>query len=169
VTRALGLVVLLLLCGCGSVARVNTGTAPSPSVSAPPSVVASSTPSPTPAPPGTRLTVTGAIAGAVSGASAFGDCGRTANGAGADLRFQLNGQAFSLSITLSGFHGAGTYSLPPERVSLHTLVIGPTSRFFGSTSGTVTTVADGGSGTVDSTMTGDNGTVHVSGTWSCAS
>lgn len=166
--RVLGVAAMLLACACGSVPRVSTATAPSPTVSAAASAVTSATPTPTPT-PGTRLAISGAVTGAVTGATAFGQCGRTSNGAGADLRFQLNGQAFSLSLTLSGFHGAGSYSLPPERASLHTLVIGPASQFFGSTSGTVTTAGDGSSGTVDSTMTGDSGTVHVSGTWSCAS
>ncbi len=163
------LAALLLVSGCGSAARVVSGTAPSPGASAP---TATATPSPTPTPspsPGTRLTISGALNGAVSGASPFGQCGKTANGDGADLRFQLNGQNYSLSIALASYHGPGSYPLPPDRVSLHTVAIGPGSQFFGSTSGTVSVAGGDSSGAIDSTMTGDNGSVHVTGTWSCAS
>lgn len=166
---AIAVLGLLAATGCGSAARVVSGTAPSPGVSAP---TATSTPAATPSPsptPGTRLSISGAVSGAVTGASPFGQCGKTANGDGADLRFQLNGQAYSLSIVVAGYHGPGSYSLPPERVSLHTLAIGPGSQFFGSTSGTVTVGAGDSSGTIEATMTGDNGTVHVTGAWSCAS
>lgn len=109
------------------------------------------------------------MSGTVNGATAFGQCGRTANGGGGDLRFQLNGQAYSLSITLASYHGPGSYSLPPDRISLHTVGIGPGSQFFGSTSGTVTVAGGDNSGTVDANLTGDSGTVHVTGAWSCAS
>ncbi len=161
-----GLLAAATMLACGSAPRTISGGANGPS--APPSVVATPTPSPSPT-PGTRLAITGAMADDVNGASPYGQCGKTSNGDGADLRFQLNGQAFSLSIALASYHGAGSYSLPPDRASLHTVTIGPGSRFFGSTSGTVTVAAGDSSGTIDATLTGDNGTVHVAGTWSCAS
>ena len=170
-TRGLAAVglVLLLTTACGSAARVISGAAPSPGVSAPPSVASTPTPRPTPAPAGTRLRISGTLSGTVNGASAFGQCGRTANGEGGDLRFQFNGQAYSLSITVAAYHGPGSYPLPPDRVSLHTLGIGPGSQFFGSTSGAVTVAAGDASGSVDANLTGDSGTVHVTGTWSCTS
>jgi hypothetical protein len=159
----------VLTMACGSMARVTSATSPSPGVSAPPSVASTPTPTPTSTPAGTRLTITGSINGSVNGATAFGQCGRAANGEGGDLRFQFNGLAYSLSITVAAYHGPGSYPLPPDRVSLHTLGIGPGSQFFGSTSGTVTVSAGDSSGTVDAQLTGDNGAVHVTGTWSCAS
>ena len=169
ILATLGAAALLLAAGCGSAARVLSGTGPSPGASAP---TATSTPTATPTPsptPGTRLTITGAVTGAVNGASPFGQCGKTANGDGADLRFQLNGQSFSLSIALASYHGPGSYPLPPDRASLHTVAIGPGSQFFGSTSGTVTVAGGDSSGSIDATLTGDNGSVHVAGSWSCAS
>lgn len=156
---------LLVAAGCGSVGR-QAATTTSPTTSVPPSVAVSATPTPSPT-PGTRISVTGAVAGSVSGATAAGDCGRTASGGGADLRFQLNGQAYALSIELLSYHGPGTYPLPPDRVSLHTLTIGSGSQFFGSQSGTVTVAPGDRSGTLDASLAGNQGTVHVTGTWSC--
>ena len=169
-SRAAALVAVLLLAGCGSVARVGAAASPSSAASAPPSVAASPAPtaSPTPAAPATRLTITGAVSGTVTGASAAGACGRTPNGDGADLRFQLNGQAYALSVELGSYHGPGTYPLPPDRVSLHTLTMGPAAQFFGSQSGTVTVTAGDASGTVDAALAGNGGDVHVTGSWSCA-
>lgn len=159
------MVAVLLLTGCGSVARVQSAASPSAGVSASPSITATATPAPT---PGTRLSVTGTVSGSVAGAAPAGACGRTPNGDGADLRFQLNGQAFSLSIELGDYHGPGSYPLPPDRVSLHTLSIGPGSQFFGSQSGTVTVGAGDASGSLDAVLAGNSGQVHVTGSWSCA-
>jgi len=165
--RRLAVIALaLLLAGCGSVARVQAGATASPSspVSAPPSITAT----PTPSPFGTRLTITGAVNATVAGATAAGACGRTPNGDGADLRFPIGGQPYSLSIELGSYRGPGGYPLPPDRVSLHTLTIGPGSQFFGSQSGTVTVAAGDASGTLDVSLAGSGGSVQVSGSWSCS-
>lgn len=154
---------LLLLAGCGSAGPPAATTTGSPT--GPPSVAA--TPSPSPS-GGTLLTFSGAVSGTVTSASPAGTCGRSANGGGADLRFQLSGQAYALSIELLSYHGPGTYPLPPDRVSLHTLTIGPASQFFGSQSGTVSVAPGDRSGSVDAALSGNQGSVHVSGAWACS-
>ena len=166
--RAAVLLAAVALAGCGSVTRMTGAATPSPGAPSPTSAVTVA-PSPTPSSPAaTRLSITGAVTATVTGATAAGACGRTANGDGADLRFAINGQPYSLSIELGSYHGAGTYPLPPDRASLHTLSIGPGSQFFGSQSGTVTVAAGDASGTWDVALKGNSGDVHVTGAWSCA-
>lgn len=152
-----GALTLLPAAGCGSAARVEPGS------------TAPATATTSPRPPATRLAFSGAVTGTVESAAPSGTCGRGSGGAtGADLRFQMNGTAYALSIEVLGYHGPGSYTLPPDRVSLHTTTIGPGSQFFGSQSGTVTVAAGDAAGTVDADLEGSPGTVHVSGTWSCA-
>ena len=165
--RCLLVASVLAVCACGSVTRVAPASSSSPAASSSPSPpVATSSPAATAT---TRLTFSGAVAGSVASAAPSGTCGRAGSGAaGADLRFQLNGRAYSLSIELPSYHGPGTYPLPPDRASLHTTTIGPGSQFFGSQSGTVTVLPGDAAGTIDADLAGDAGSVHVSGTWSCA-
>lgn len=157
IRRALAVLVLVTACGsagptAGSASHANAATAPTAAA-------------PT---PGSSLTFTGALPGTVTRTTAAGPCGPATYGAGADLRFELNGQAYALLIELPSYSKPGTYPLPPDRVSLHTLTIGPGSRFFGSQSGTVTVNADGRSGTVDAALAGNAGEERVSGRWSCS-
>ncbi len=167
---AAGLVLVLVLgAGCGAPLRPAPAAAGSPAAAtAGAQAVTPSPPMPSP-PPGTRLSVTGALNAMVSGATAAGHCGRSPNGFGVDLRFQVSGRPYSLSIALLAYAGPGTYQLPPNRVSLHTLGIGPDTQFYGSTGGAVAVGSGERAGTIDASLEGDTGRVHLSGTWSCTS
>ncbi|MEP7104826.1 MAG: hypothetical protein ABI838_03155 [Chloroflexota bacterium] len=123
-----GLAVLALL-ACAASSRTAAGA--QPATSARP---AASTPTATP--PASRLVMTGAVTGNIDGATAAGPCGPAPSGGlGGELRFQVQGRPWALSISLPGYKAAGTYDLPPGRISLHTLGINPSSQFFGSQKG----------------------------------
>jgi hypothetical protein len=160
VKRAIAGLAVLASLGCGAPAHIAAGAAPSTG--------ASPAATQMPAPPASRLSLTGVVTGTVQGATAAGRCGpATAGGLGAELRFQLQGRPWAVALSLPTYRTPGTYPLPPGRVSLHTLGIGPAAQFFGSQAGSVKVAADGLSGSIEADLAGDDGTVHVSGAWSC--
>lgn len=151
----------LLLAGCGTVDRPSAGA--QPASSARPASAPSAAPT-----PGTRLTIRGALTADVSGAGVAGPCGRAAaGGLGAELRFPIAQRPWALAISIPGYTAPGAYSLPPGRVSLHTLGVGPDAVFYGSQKGSVVVATGDGGGTIDADLVGDSGAVHVSGAWSC--
>jgi hypothetical protein len=153
---------LLLVAGCGGVGHPGAA-AGQPGTGAQPAATTPVTP------PATRLAITGAVSGSAAGATAAGACGKAAGGGlGADLRFQIQGRPWALAISLPGYSAPGAYSLPPSRVSLHTLGVDSSAQFFGSLKGSVSVDAGDASGTVDADLVGDGGNAHVTGAWSCA-
>lgn len=111
------------------------------------------------------LTFTGAIATRVRNATASDPCGLAdLGGFGAELSMTLSGQSSRLSIGLLDYHGPGTYTIPPEHVSLR--VGSPTSgQLLTAVKGSVTIDASQRAGKIDATL-GD-GSTHVTGAWSC--
>jgi hypothetical protein len=147
------------LCACGALSHTAAGA--QPASTARPAAA-------TPTPPASHVVITGVVNGTVQKATAAGQCGpATSGGLGGELRFQLQDRPWALALSLPAYRVPGTYQLPPGRVSLHTLGIGPSAQFFGSQRGSVSVAADGVSGTLDADLAGDAGSVHVSGTWSC--
>lgn len=159
--------------------RVSTAPATAASTSpAPPEVLSTPTASPpvpasapaatpaTPVPPGaTDLTLTGALSGEVRSAPAVGLCGRAPAGYAATLQFSTGGSSYVLSIALLDYRGPGAYSVPPERVDVHSAPPAASPRFLPAVSGSVTVDQGEASGTVDVTL--DDGRTRVRGRWTC--
>jgi hypothetical protein len=138
-----------------------TPPAPPPTASAVPGL-------PSPPPPGpaatAHLTIAGSSRSQVASTQSRGPCGAGSAGYAAELTFRLNGQAYVLSMDIASYHGPGRYSVPPERVSLHTETGAPNPTLAAAVSGTVTINPDQRSGSIDSALSDQS---RVTGTWSC--
>jgi hypothetical protein len=81
------------------------------------------------------------------------------------MRMTLGGQDYLLSVDILDYHGPGSYSIPPERVSLRPAA--PTgSQLLPGISGQVAVAADEASGHIDVVLTGSSST-HLQGSWAC--
>jgi len=125
---------------------------------------------PSPPPPGpsstAHLTIAGSTTSTVESTRSRGTCGAGPAGYAAALTFPLAGQPYVLSMELADYHGPGRYSVPPERVSLHTDTGTADPRLLAAVSGSVTINPDQGSGSIDTTLSDRS---RVTGTWACGS
>src|SRR5262245_53850437 len=151
---ALGAIGLLAMACAGAgmrTAAAHPSAVPAASAASSPPA-ASSAGLPSPPVPGAAapasLTITGALSGQVRLTGSRGPCGKGPRGYGAQLVFQLQGQPYVLSLQVMGYQGPGQYSVPPERVSLHTETGAASPRLLAATHGTVTVDADERSGSV---------------------
>jgi len=120
---------------------------------------------PSPGPTTTaHLTIVGSSSSEVDSLQAQGPCGGSAGGYVAQLAFQLAGQPYVLSMVLLDYHGPGRYSVPPERVSLHTQTGAPQPKLAAAVSGSVVVNADERSGSIDASLSDSS---RVFGTWAC--
>lgn len=123
---------------------------------------------PTPPPLGTatsaHLTITGSTTYHVGSTRPRGPCGASVAGYAADLDMTLSGQTYVLSIELADYGGPGGYSIPPERVSLHTETGAGQPALVAATGGRLTVNADQRSGSIDATMSDRS---RITGTWAC--
>jgi hypothetical protein len=143
---------------------------PDPSATAPPAApTASAVPGlPSPPPPGpaatAHLTIAGSSRSQVDSTTSRGPCGAGSAGYAAELTFRLNGQAYVLSMDIASYHGPGRYSVPPERVSLHTETGAPNPTLAAAVSGSVTINPDQRSGSIDTALSDHS---RVTGAWTC--
>ncbi len=180
VLAMLGLVVGGAACNSSTAARVRA----TPAVTATPAPSATTTSSPT-LPPGIAptaavtppaatdqpaggapvLTFTGSVAGQATAVTSAGSCGRAPAGFAAELHFSVAGQPYALTIALLDYSGPGSYTIPPERVSVRTGQA-PGGQLLPATRGSLTVDAGERSGRIDAVI-GDGGT-RVSGSWACS-
>jgi hypothetical protein len=70
-----------------------------------------------------------------------------------------------LSLQISDYQGSGQYSVPPERVSLHTETPVADPRLAAAVNGTVVVNQDERSGSIDATLSDHS---HIRGSWACS-
>jgi len=83
------------------------------------------------------------------------------------LQFDLSEQQYQLDVSIFDYHGPGTYPIPPERVSLHTISGAHPPHLLAGTSGQISVGTDERSGSVDTALEGDDGETQVSGSFHC--
>ncbi len=171
---------VLVLAACQSSAsvgrRIASSAAPAsplataavPTVSVPPTLVGQPSPllSPTPAGVPVHLVVSGQLPSTVATATSL-TCGRTGGAYAVLLQFDLSGQPYQLDASILDYHGPGTYAIPPERVSLHTVSGARPPHLLAGTSGHISVGADESSGSVDTVLEGDAGETHLGGSFRC--
>lgn len=81
----------------------------------------------------------------------------------------FNGAPYMLQIQMADYHGPGTYSIPPERVSLQSPNPSPASPLRPALSGTVTVASSGQGGTVNAQL-GPAGQppLALNAAWTCS-
>jgi hypothetical protein len=129
-----------------------------------PAAVPSASPSPQ---GGTHLQLSGDMAATIDHATPMGICGKTPLGFTAQLQFPLQSQPYVLGITILDYHGAGTYQIPPERVSLHTMGLTNPPVLLPATAGSVVVDAGESSGQLDASLQGQSTAARITGTWAC--
>ncbi len=166
------LAVVLLVCGCSDQASRVAAHAPSPSLApvvgaSPARSAVDALPSPpAPGPPApARLTIEGSAHAAISVTQSQGACGKSAEGYGAQLSFPLQGQPYVLSLQIIDYRGPGQYTMPPERVSMHTESNSTSPRLIAAKSGTLVINSDERSGSIDASFSDGS---RVAGTWACS-
>ncbi len=149
-------------------AQPSTAPPPTPAPSARPSNIAPDTPAP--ALVITDLTFTGTLTGRAQ-STGQGTCGRLSGGFTVQLNVVVTGAPFIVGVQIFDYRGPGRYSIPPERLSVHSPGIGPGSRFLPAVSGRVDVFAGERSGAINATLNdiGGSGGGAVSGSWTCAS
>jgi hypothetical protein len=161
------------LAACGPAAHAGAAAhasrpAPSPAgTAAPPAAAIAALPSP-PAPGqpvAAQLTIRGATQADVSVTRSQGVCGKGVAGYSAQLTFPLRGRSYVLSMQVGDYHGPGQYTMPPERVSMHTQTGDPNPLLVAATSGMVAISADERSGSIDATFSDGS---RVTGAWACS-
>ena len=120
------------------------------------------------APYSVDLTFSGTVAGRVQGTQPLGTCGRLGSAYSAQLQFDVSGEPLVLGIQVFDYHGPGRYSIPPERVSVHSPGVGAGSRFMPAKAGDVTVDAGESSGGIQATLDDGRGSATVQGTWTCS-
>jgi hypothetical protein len=162
----------LLACGCGDGETKTAERVPLPS----PALAIGGSPQasadadlPSPPAPGApvraHLTIRGVVQDQVYTVQSQGSCGRGAEGYGAQLTFPLRGRPYVLSLQVFNYQGPGQYTIPPERVSMHTQTTSAGPTLAAAVSGTVVVNSDERSGSIDVAM---SDSFHVSGTWACS-
>lgn len=98
-----------------------------------------------------------------------GVCGASGSTISVQGNLTLNGAPYVLQIQMADYHGPGTYSIPPERVSLQSPNPSPSDPLRPALSGTVTVSQDGRGGSVNAEL-GPPGRqpLPLSASWSCA-
>lgn len=98
-----------------------------------------------------------------------GLCGKSGPSLAVDGNFTVGGASYVLTIEILDYHGPGTYSIPPERVSVRSTDPSASVPLRPALGGTVSVDASGQSGTLDADL-GPAGTAqtHVTGAWVCA-
>lgn len=98
-----------------------------------------------------------------------GVCGSSGSTISVQGNLTLNGAPYVLQIAMADYHGAGTYSIPPERVSLQSPNPSPNQPLRPALSGTVTVSPGGQGGTVNATL-GPPGQppLPLSASWTCS-
>lgn len=116
----------------------------------------------------TDLDFGGSISGRVQGQQARGSCGRFQDTFAVNIQFAIAGQPFILEIQIFSYRSPGDFSIPPERVSIHTPT-GPTAgRFLPALSGRVIVDEGEHSGRIQATLVEGSGAMAtVDGTWNC--
>lgn len=152
------------LAGQASTAR-GTPAAASPS-NAPPAPAAPLQ-LPPQAPASVDLTFTGAVVGRVQGSDALGTCGRLAGGYSAQLQVTVSGEALIVGMQIFNYHGPGQYSIPPERVSVHSPGVGAGSRFLPAMKGKLDVDPGEASGRIEAALGDQGGSANLRGTWIC--
>lgn len=168
---ALAAIVVLACSSGGGAGRMSASPArtPTPASPSPTAVpVVSSLPTPPPATVSTDLEFAGALAGRARGSPAAGTCGRIPSGFTVQVPFALGDQPLLLSIQVLDYGGPGTFSVPPERVSIRSPGGAPSPRFLPAVGGSVGVDAGERSGRIDATLAVDSGSATIRGTWSCA-
>jgi hypothetical protein len=160
----------LAACGPGDQARTPAarGFPGAPAVSSPPAAAAiAALPSPPPQgqPVPARLTVRGLTQAEIGVTQSQGACGKGTAGYGAQLTFPLRGRSYVLSMQVIDYHGPGQYTMPPERVSMHTETGDANPVLVAATSGTVVINPDERSGSIDATFSDSS---RVAGAWACS-
>lgn len=174
----LAVLALALMAGCSAPAtspsshgdqggRASPAPPSSPS-SAPGTVPAGQTPAAAPTPPTSRPPAA-ATPQPTTVPVQSGVCGSSGTTISVQGNLTLNGAPYVLQIQMADYHGPGTYSIPPERVSLQSSNPSPTQPLRPALSGTVTVSPGGQGGAVDATL-GPAGQqpVPLSATWACS-
>jgi hypothetical protein len=104
----------------------------------------------------------------VQGGEALGSCGRLGGGYSSQLQVTVSGEPLVVAIQIFDYHGPGEYSIPPERVSVHSPGVGAGSRFLPALSGSIRVDAGEASGRVDAQLGDGDGIVHLQGDWRCS-
>jgi hypothetical protein len=165
------LAVGLVSCGLSGQSRTLAShpARPTPSNTASPATAAAIAALPSPPAPGqpvqARLTIRGSTSTDVAVTQSQGACGKGAAGYAAQLTFPIRDRAFVLSLQVIDYRGPGQYTMPPERVSLHTETGDPNPVLAAATSGTVVIDADERSGSINATFSDHS---VVTGTWACS-
>ena len=107
------------------------------------------------------------MAGRVQGGDALGTCGRVQGGYSAQLQLAVSGEPLVLGIQIFDYHGPGQYSIPPERLSLHSPGLSAGSRFLPAVSGMLKVDAGEVSGLVYVALSDGAGGAGLHGTWTC--
>lgn len=110
--------------------------------------------------------LSGTLSGRSSATHSTGACAATPNGYAAQLAFVMSGQPYSLSIEVLDYHGAGRYSVPPERISVRSAGESP-QPLYPAVSGTLTIDQAGRSGSLDVSLGMPSGASQLSGSWAC--
>jgi hypothetical protein len=124
-----------------------------------------STPEPGPA-VSSDLVLTGALSGRAQSAQPLGACGAGPAGFAVSLRFTLSGKPYVLSVDILQYHGAGHYTIPPQRVAVRSEAQSGAPNFLPATAGGVDVDAGESSGKLDASL-GSDGASHVRGSWAC--
>ncbi len=144
---------------------------PSPVPAAPtPVPTPAETPAPAPtvtaASPSSGLALSGAINALAAETRSIGACGTTSGAYAAQLTFTTPGQAYDMTIEIFDYHGAGRYSVPPERISVR--AVGATPQpMYPAVSGNVTVDATGRLGSLDVALSVPGGASELRGNWAC--
>jgi hypothetical protein len=157
---------MMVVTGCGAPSKVAAVASPSPTASAP-TPAQSSSPSPAQPSYAVHLTFSGGLSAAVTKVQIDPSSSCAAGKISVGIIYK--GQAWSMSATVNGYHGPGSYDASSFNLMLYT----PSYDIWMSTSGSATYSAETSlSVSVDITnlMAGPGepgATAHVSGTISC--
>jgi hypothetical protein len=94
-------------------------------------------------------------------------CGSTPAGYVAQLAFEPGGQSYSLTIEVLDYHGAGTYRVPPERISIRGPVTSSGASIYPATAGTVAIDSGQRTGAIDVSLASPGGPTQLTGRWAC--
>jgi hypothetical protein len=174
---------VVLLAGCnGPPAHSAPPKSPVAAGTTDPSALSTPTPAPTPTlapeitspppaapaggqPPVTNLVLSGSVAGQGQTGHSIGVCGRAVAGFSVQLQFDASGQSYVLSIALLSYSGPGSYSIPPERVSVRPSSQGSNAQLMPAVTGKVMVNQSESSGSIDAALAGGT---HIEGTWACS-
>ncbi|PZR70851.1 MAG: hypothetical protein DLM66_02440 [Candidatus Dormiibacter spiritus] len=155
---------LALICAVSCEAPFGQGQ-PSPSQSPAGRLTHQPPPAAAPAPRPESITIAGELNADLREASPLA-CGPAAAGYGLSLRFSLGSTPYQLDAAIFDYHGPGTYSVPPARLSLHTIASDPPSLYRG-VEGTLAIAQGERSGSVSGRLSGERGEIRLAVSFHC--